>query len=52
MQHLEVLEKAGLLLVQRQGRQRFNYLNAVPLRQMYERWVSRLAGQAAGESLR
>jgi DNA-binding transcriptional ArsR family regulator/uncharacterized protein YndB with AHSA1/START domain len=52
MQHLRVLENAGLVLVQRQGRQRYNYLNAVPLRQMYERWVSRLAGQVAGESLR
>jgi DNA-binding transcriptional ArsR family regulator len=51
MQHLEVLEKAGLVVVRRQGRERHNYLNAVPLRQMYERWVSRFAGRVAGESL-
>ena len=52
MQHLQVLEEAGLVLVQREGRHRYNFLNAVPLRQGYERWVSRDAGQAAGEALR
>lgn len=52
MQHLAVLEDAGLVLVRREGRHRYNFLNAVPLRQVYERWVSRYAGQAAGEVLR
>jgi uncharacterized protein YndB with AHSA1/START domain len=51
MQHLSVLEQAGLLLVRREGRQRYNFLNAVPLREMYERWVSRYAERAARETL-
>jgi DNA-binding transcriptional ArsR family regulator len=40
MKHLGILERAGLVLVSRQGRERWNYLNAVPLRQIYERWIS------------
>ena len=51
MQHLEVLASSGLVLVRRQGRQRFNYLNAAPLRRWYERWVVPLADQAAAEML-
>ena len=51
MQHLSVLTDAKLVLVRREGRERFNYLNAVPVRQVYERWVTRLAGHAAQESL-
>jgi len=51
MQHLEVLVSAGLVLVRRRGRERFNYLNAVPLRRWYERWVVPLANQAAAEML-
>jgi DNA-binding transcriptional ArsR family regulator len=39
MKHLGVLEGAGLVLVRRRGRERWNYLNAVPLRQIYERWM-------------
>lgn len=51
MQHLKVLEDANLVIVQREGRQRFNYLNAVPIRQVYERWVSRFEGHWAGALL-
>jgi len=40
MKHLGILEQAGLLTVERRGRHRFNHLNAVPIRQLYERWVS------------
>ncbi len=39
MKHLGVLETAGLVIVKRQGRERFNHLNAVPIRQIYERWM-------------
>lgn len=39
MKHLTVLEEAGLVIVRREGRERWNYLNAVPLQQMYERWL-------------
>ncbi len=41
MKHLDVLVEAGLVLVRRDGRKRINTLNAVPLRRVYERWVSR-----------
>ena len=41
MQHLGVLEKGGLVVPRRQGRQRFNYLNPVPIQQIHDRWVSR-----------
>lgn len=51
MQHLRVLEQAGLVLVRRAGRQRFNHLNAVPVREVYECWVGEIAGTAAVESL-
>ena len=51
MQHLAVLEDAGLVLVRRSGRARFNHLNAVPFQRAYERWVSRLAGKSAASML-
>ena len=41
MQHLRVLEDADLVIPVRKGRERFNYLNPVPIQQVYERWVSR-----------
>ncbi|MBS1717996.1 MAG: helix-turn-helix domain-containing protein [Armatimonadetes bacterium] len=47
MQHLGVLEAAELVLVRREGRQRFNYLNAVPIQRVYERWVNPLVSHAA-----
>ncbi len=43
MQHLGVLEQAGLVIVRREGRQRWNYLNAVPIQDIYDRWISRYA---------
>ncbi len=48
MKHLGVLEEAGLLVATKEGRQRFNHLNAVPLRQIYERWVSKYEDSWAG----
>ncbi len=41
MKHIEVLRDAGLINTREEGRQRVNSLNAVPIRQIYERWVSR-----------
>ncbi len=52
MQHLGVLEESGLLIVRREGRIRLNYLNAMPLRMLYERWVSEHAGMAAETAFR
>ena len=39
MKHVDVLRKAGLVQTREAGRQRVNSLNAVPIRQIYERWV-------------
>jgi len=41
MKHIDVLRTAGLINTREEGRQRVNSLNAVPIRQIYERWVSR-----------
>lgn len=51
MQHLGVLTDAGLVIVERRGRHRFNTLNPVPLRRWYERWVVPLADRAGAELL-
>ncbi|MFI4917603.1 MAG: metalloregulator ArsR/SmtB family transcription factor [Phycisphaerales bacterium JB060] len=48
MKHLSVLEDAGLVISRKEGRQKFNYLNAVPLRRVYERWVGRYQDRWAG----
>src|SRR5436189_2945647 len=40
MKHLEVLREASLVNTRESGRQRVNSLNAVPIRRIYERWVS------------
>ena len=39
MKHLGILQQAGLVVVRRVGRERRNHLNAVPIQQVYERWV-------------
>jgi DNA-binding transcriptional ArsR family regulator len=39
MKHLGVLSRAGLVVSRRRWRERWNHLNAVPLEQLYERWV-------------
>lgn len=52
MQHLGVLADAGVVLVERRGRDRFNHLNPVPLREWYERWVLPLADTDAAALLR
>ena len=47
MQHLGVLVEANLVIPKKDGRVRMNHLNAVPIRMIYERWVSRYEGQWA-----
>ena|SRR5689334_9414273 len=43
MKHLRVLEDAGLVVARRRGRQKLHFLNPVPIRLVYERWVSKYA---------
>ena len=47
MQHLGVLEKAGLVISEKRGRTRYNHLNAVPIQSVYDRWVSQYAGHSS-----
>jgi len=47
MQHLGVLEKAGLVVPERVGRRRYNHLNPVPIQVIHDRWVSRYSGSWA-----
>jgi len=41
MKHVDVLREAGLINTREEGRRRINSLNAVPIRQIYERWMNR-----------
>ena len=43
MKHLRVLEDAGLVVTRRRGREKLHYLNAVPIRLIHDRWVSKYA---------
>jgi DNA-binding transcriptional ArsR family regulator len=40
-QHLDVLEAAGLVRVERNGRYKFHHLDTTPLRGITERWPAR-----------
>ena len=40
MKHLDILETAGVVLVRRAGRVRWNHLNPVPIQRVCDRWVS------------
>ncbi|PXW74598.1 ArsR family transcriptional regulator [Ruegeria sp. P4] len=46
MQHLSVLEKAGLVVVERRGRERWNHLNALPIHDLQKRWIGPYAAHA------
>jgi DNA-binding transcriptional ArsR family regulator len=46
MQHIGVLERAGLIIARREGRHRWNYLNAAPFQQIHDRWISPYASEA------
>ena len=43
MKHLKVLEDANLVVTRRRGREKLHFLNPVPIRLIYERWVSKYA---------
>ncbi len=52
MKHLAVLVDAGLVLVERRGRERFNHLNTVPIRAIYRRWIRPFEKHPADQLLR
>ncbi|HEX3540228.1 MAG TPA: metalloregulator ArsR/SmtB family transcription factor [Acidimicrobiales bacterium] len=39
--HLGVLEEAGLVVTKRQGREKFHFLNVVPIRMIHDRWIDK-----------
>src|SRR4051794_19668230 len=43
MKHLRVLEEAGLVVARKRGREKLHFLNAVPIRLIHDRWVSKYA---------
>ena len=47
MLHLATLERAGLVVALRKGRERFNYLDATPIQAIHERWIGPHAAHAA-----
>ena len=46
MQHLKVLEDAGLVVVERRGRERWNHLDALPIKRIHDRWIGPYALRA------
>ena len=49
MRHLEVLAEAELITSRKRGRERWHYLNAVPLERLHRRWAGPVeAGFASG----
>jgi DNA-binding transcriptional ArsR family regulator len=46
MQHLRVLEAADLIIAVRRGRERWNHLNPLPIRDIHERWIGPYAAFA------
>ena len=46
MQHLKVLEAADLLTVKREGRERWNHLNPLPIKHIHDRWIGPHAARA------
>ena len=48
MKHLKVLEDAGLIVSEKQGRTRHLYFNVVPIQMIHERWTSDYSALWAG----
>ncbi len=47
-QHLQQLEDANLVAVVRRGREKLHYLNAVPLHEIHQRWISKFESSRLG----
>jgi len=43
MNHLRVLEEAGLITTRKQGRTKLHFLNPVPIRTIHDRWITKYA---------
>jgi DNA-binding transcriptional ArsR family regulator/uncharacterized protein YndB with AHSA1/START domain len=52
MRHLEVLSEAGLATSRKRGRERWHYLNTVPLQKLHRRWADPAGAGFASALLR
>ena len=52
MKHIGVLVRANLILVRREGRVRWNHLNAAPIQNVCDRWVQNHVKQLASSMSR
>lgn len=43
MKHLRILENARLIATRKVGREKFHYLNPVPIQLIYDRWITKYA---------
>jgi DNA-binding transcriptional ArsR family regulator len=43
--HLKILEDANLIAITWRGREKFHYLNPMPLHEIYGRWISKFERQ-------
>ena len=41
MKHLRVLERAGVVVTRRSGREKLHFLNPVPIRLIHDRWIDK-----------
>jgi uncharacterized protein YndB with AHSA1/START domain/DNA-binding transcriptional ArsR family regulator len=48
MNHLSILETAGLVTTRKVGRQKLHYLNPVPIRLVHDRWIGKFAAPVVG----
>ena len=48
MKHLAALRRAGLVIGRKRGRERWHYVNFMPLQQVYERWLDPPSARWAG----
>jgi DNA-binding transcriptional ArsR family regulator len=46
MQHLGILEKADLIIVKRNDRHRWNYINPLPIKEIHDCWISEYSLEA------
>lgn len=51
MKHVRVLEEVGLVTTRKVGRARLHYLNAVPIRELHDRWTRKFAARASDSLL-
>jgi len=49
MNHISILEKAGLINSEKRGRSRHLYINVAPLQMIYERWTDEYSSYWAGQ---